>query len=125
MGLNRIIKKNSASKNIKATITIAKLTEEYSTKEYGYDVDRGGIIVPNPLPNDIEITYLYGRYYKNEHSSVVSIRSNINGEVTINNMRISLPSGSMFDVDGNVRKVFNYLKENIGNAIPIIFHFKQ
>ena len=107
MGLNRMMMmmKNSEDlKGIKAMMTV-----ENTSSQYGFKNGYFGSLSPNPLPNGVLVTECYAvsnRFFLTP-SSIKSC--------TINNITIYHGTGS--------EALGNYLRQNVGKTIPVIFHF--
>ena len=106
MGLNRMMMKNGEDlKNIKAMMTVGTQSIIFC----GFKNGEFGSLSPNPLPNGVLVDscYVISNSFMLNPSSIKSC--------TINNITIN--SGTGNDVLGN------YLRQNKGKTIPVIFHF--
>lgn len=106
MGLNRnlLMGQNVDLKNIKAMMTVGGKDVTWGFQNGSY-----GSVSPNPLPNGILVTECHTYF-----GELVFRPSNI-AYCTINNIKISNGSRNT--------ALFNFLKENVGKTIPVIFHF--
>ena len=106
MGLNRMMmmKNGEDLKNIKAMMTVGK-----QSIFCGFKNEEFGSLSPNPLPNGIFVDSCYV-ILNNFIINPSSIKS-----CTINNITIYHGTGS--------EALGNYLSQNNGKTIPVIFHF--
>ena len=106
MGLNRnlLMGQNVDLKNIKAMMTVGK-----QSVFCGFKNGECGSLSPNPLPNGIFVDscYVIVNSFILNPSSIKSC--------TINNITINSGTGN--------EALGNYLRQNIGKTIPVIFHF--
>lgn len=115
MGLNRMMMgQNVGLKNIKATMTIARISE--LKNGYGF-APSGGALSPNPLPNGVAVMSLAMGYYVNSHSQTKLTRL-LNPNTltfTLNGVRYTQAT-----MNSALRR---YLEDYVGKTVPVIFHF--
>ena len=115
MSFNRLMmRQNVDLKNIKATMTIAHISE--LKNGYGF-APSGGALSPNPLPNGVAVMQLAMGYYVNSHSQTKLTRL-LNPEnltFTLNGVRYTKAT-----MDSALRR---YLQNSVGETVPVIFHF--
>lgn len=107
MGLNRnfLMGQNVGLKNIKAMMTVGK-----GSFHFGFLNGAYGSLSPNPLPNGVFVTscqVILKNIFTLDPSSIKSC--------TINNITINSGVGN--------EALGEYLRQNIGKTIPVIFHF--
>ena len=106
MGLNRMMMKNGEDlKNIKAMMTVGQ-----QSVFCGFKNGEFGSLSPNPLPNGIFVDSCYVI----QNNFIIINPSSIKS-CTINN--ITIYPGTDSEALGN------YLRQNKGKTIPVIFHF--
>lgn len=101
-------------KNIKATLTIAKLSE--IKNGYGFSAS-GGSLSPNPLPNGVVVNKLAMGYYVNSHS-----QTRLTRHLDPNTLAFTL-NGTRYIASEMNSALHQYLQNNVGKTVPIIFHF--
>lgn len=105
MGLNRMMMKNGVDlKNIKAMMTVGEKSLFCGFKNGAF-----GSLSPNPLPNGVFVNSCHVAL-----NSLILDPSSIKS-CTINNITINSGTGN--------KALGDYLRQNNGKTIPVIFHF--
>lgn len=89
----------------------------------GYSVDKPilsstgqGNVSPNPLANGQTIKNIYTYYYTSSHQS-----NAFHGQIITD---VPVTINGVYCINGSIHKdVAQFLKDNAGKTIPIIFHF--
>lgn len=109
MGLNRMMMKHSEIlKDIEAEMVVGA-----SGTWIGFmDIYSVGVVLPNPLPNGVYVTTCA------VSSSNTIIQPYVIKSCTLKEIDVTITQGS-----SPLGIVGNYLSDNIGKTIPVIFHF--